>query len=70
VNRPPFIGRPIFFVREPARVRLNKKLDQYIAGRLLFDPCVGLQTRYHFNKIFYTAVRGEIEGYGVGADLT
>jgi len=34
-----------------------------------FDPYVGLHTRYNFNKTFYGAVRGEIGGFGVGADL-
>jgi len=34
-----------------------------------FDPYIGLHTRYNFNKTFYTAVRGEIGGFGVGADL-
>jgi hypothetical protein len=34
-----------------------------------FDPYVGLHARYNFNKTFYTAVRGEIGGFGVGADL-
>ena len=34
-----------------------------------FDPYVGLHTRYNFNKTFYTAVRGEVGGFGVGADL-
>ena len=34
-----------------------------------FDPYVGLRTRYNFNKAYYTAVRGEIGGFGVGADL-
>jgi hypothetical protein len=34
-----------------------------------FDPYVGLRTRYNFNKTYYTGVRGEIGGFGVGADL-
>ena len=34
-----------------------------------FDPYVGLRARYNFNKTYYTAVRGEIGGFGVGADL-
>ncbi len=34
-----------------------------------FDPYVGLRGRYNFNKTDYTAVRGEIGGFGVGADL-
>jgi hypothetical protein len=34
-----------------------------------FDPYVGLRGRYNFNKTYYTAIRGEIGGFGVGADL-
>ena len=34
-----------------------------------FDPYLGLHTRYNFNKTFYGAVRGEVGGFGVGADL-
>jgi hypothetical protein len=34
-----------------------------------FDPDVGLRWRYNFNRTYYTAVRGEIGGFGVGADL-
>jgi hypothetical protein len=34
-----------------------------------FDPYVGMRGRYNFNKTYYTAVRGEIGGFGVGADL-
>src|SRR4029453_10878475 len=34
-----------------------------------FDPYVGLRARYNFNKTYYTAVRGEIGGFGVGADF-
>ena len=30
---------------------------------------MGLRGRYNFNKTAYTAVRGEIGGFGVGADL-
>jgi hypothetical protein len=49
---------------------LDNKLDQSIArDDYWFDPYVGLRTRYNFNKTFYTAVRGEIGGFGVGADL-
>ncbi len=51
-------------------VRLNKRLSQTIArDDYFFDPYVGLRGRYNFNKTFYTAVRGEIGGFGVGADL-
>jgi hypothetical protein len=49
---------------------LNTKLDQTIArDDDWFDPYVGLRGRYNFNKTVYTAVRGEIGGFGVGADL-
>jgi hypothetical protein len=51
-------------------VTLDSKLHQSIArDDDWFDPYVGLHTRYNFNKTFYTAVRGEIGGFGVGADL-
>jgi len=49
---------------------LQTKLNQSIARQDdWFDPYVGLRGRYNFNKAFYTAVRGEIGGFGVGADL-
>ena len=49
---------------------LNRKLGQTISrDDGWFDPYVGLHTRYNFNKAFYTAVRGEVGGFGVGADL-
>jgi hypothetical protein len=49
---------------------LNTKLNQTISRQDdWFDPYVGLRARYNFNKTFYTAVRGEIGGFGVGADL-
>ena len=49
---------------------LNSKLDQTLSrDDYWFDPYVGLRGRYNFNKTFYTAVRGEIGGFGVGADL-
>src|SRR5215469_8667259 len=49
---------------------LNAKLRQTIARQDdWFDPYVGLRGRYNFNKTYYTAVRGEIGGFGVGADL-
>jgi hypothetical protein len=51
-------------------ITLNTKLDQTISrDDYWFDPYVGLHTRYNFNKTFYTAVRGEVGGFGVGADL-
>jgi len=49
---------------------LDRKLSQTISrDDGWFDPYVGLHTRYNFNKTFYTAVRGEVGGFGVGADL-
>jgi hypothetical protein len=49
---------------------LNAKLDRNIArDDYWFDPYVGLRARYDFNKTYYTAVRGEIGGFGVGADV-
>jgi hypothetical protein len=49
---------------------LDMKLSQTIArDDYWFDPYVGLRGRYNFNKTVYTAVRGEIGGFGVGADL-
>jgi hypothetical protein len=51
-------------------VRLNKSLSQTLSkDDFWFDPYVGLRSRYNFNKTYYTAVRGEIGGFGVGADL-
>ena len=51
-------------------LRLNKTLSQTKSkDDFWFDPYVGLRGRYNFNKTYYTAVRGEIGGFGVGADL-
>jgi hypothetical protein len=51
-------------------LRLNKSLSQTLSkDDYWFDPYVGLRARYNFNKTYYTAVRGEIGGFGVGADL-
>jgi hypothetical protein len=50
-------------------VRLNKRLSQTKSrDDYWFDPYAGLRGRYNFNKVFYTAVRGEIGG-GVASDL-
>ena len=50
-------------------VRLNKRLSQTLSRTdYWFDPYLGLRGRYNFNKVFYTAVRGEIGG-GVASDL-
>jgi hypothetical protein len=49
---------------------LDKKLNQTLSrGDYWFDPYVGLRGRYNFNKVFYTAARGEIGGFDVGSDL-
>jgi hypothetical protein len=49
---------------------LDAKLSQTLSrDDYWFDPYVGLRARYNFNKTYYTAVRGEIGGFGVGADL-
>jgi hypothetical protein len=51
-------------------LRLDKSLGQTLSkDDYWFDPYVGLRGRYNFNKTYYTAVRGEIGGFGVGADL-
>lgn len=51
-------------------ITLNGKLSQIISkDDYWFDPYVGLRSRYNFNKTYYTAVRGEVGGFGVGADL-
>src|SRR5215475_11399782 len=51
-------------------VILDRKLGQTISrDDGWFEPYVGLHTRYNFNKTLYTAVRGEVGGFGVGADL-
>jgi hypothetical protein len=51
-------------------LRLDKSLSQTLSkDDYWFDPYVGLRGRYNFNKTYYTAVRGEIGGFGVGADL-
>src|SRR5947199_3854965 len=50
-------------------VRLNKMLGQTLSrDDYWFDPYAGLRGRYNFNKVFYTAVRGEIGG-GAASDL-
>jgi hypothetical protein len=50
-------------------VRLNKRLGQTLSrDDYWFDPYLGLRGRYNFNKVFYTAVRGEVGG-GVASDL-
>jgi hypothetical protein len=49
---------------------LDTKFQQTISkDDYWFDPYVGLYGRYNFNKTYYTAVRGQIGGFGVGADL-
>jgi len=49
--------------------RLNTRLSQTLSRDVYwFDPYLGLRGRYNFNKVFYTAVRGEVGG-GVASDL-
>jgi hypothetical protein len=49
---------------------LNSKFSQTLSkDDYWFDPYVGLYGRYNFNKTYYTALRGQIGGFGVGADL-
>jgi hypothetical protein len=49
---------------------LDTKFGQTISrDDYFFDPYVGLYGRYNFNKTYYTALRGQIGGFGVGADL-
>jgi hypothetical protein len=49
---------------------LDAKLDQTLSrDDYWLDPYIGLRGRYNFNKTFYTAARGEIGGFGAGADL-
>jgi len=49
---------------------VNQKLDQTLSrDDDWFAPYVGLRTRFNFNKTFYTAVRGEVGGFGAGPDL-
>jgi hypothetical protein len=51
-------------------LRLDKSLGQTLSkDDYWFDPYVGVRGRYNFSKTYYTAVRGEIGGFGVGADL-
>jgi hypothetical protein len=57
-------------IADHVAVTLDTKLHQTISRQDdWFDPYVGLRGRYNFNKTYYTAVRGEIGGFGVGADL-
>jgi len=68
VNR--MVNAAKMHIADQLAATLNSKLDQTISrDDFWFDPYVGLRTRYNFNKTFYTAVRGEIGGFGVGSDL-
>jgi hypothetical protein len=68
VNR--IVGAAQAQIADQLAVVLDRKLDQTLSkDDYWFDPYVGLRTRYNFNKTYYTAVRGEIGGFGVGADL-
>ncbi len=56
--------------REIAGV-LKDKLDTRVArADDWFDPFVGLRGRYYLAKSFYLTGRGDIGGFGVGADLS
>jgi hypothetical protein len=49
---------------------LDSKFNQSISkDDSWFDPYIGLYGRYNFNKTYYSALRGQIGGFGVGADL-
>jgi hypothetical protein len=49
---------------------LDKALNQtFSKDEYWFDPYIGLRGRYNFNKVFYTAARGEIGGFDVGSEL-
>jgi hypothetical protein len=49
---------------------LETKFNQTISkDDYWFDPYLGLYGRYNFNKTYYTSVRGQIGGFGVGADV-
>jgi hypothetical protein len=49
---------------------LDSKLSETLSkDDYWFDPYVGLYGRYNFNKTYYTALRGQIGGFGVGAEL-
>ena len=49
---------------------LGTKFNQSISkDDYWFDPYIGLYGRYNFNKTYYTGLRGQIGGFGVGADL-
>jgi hypothetical protein len=49
---------------------LQRKLNRSFArADDWFDPYLGLRSRYDFSKAFYTSVRGEVGGFGVGSDL-
>jgi hypothetical protein len=49
---------------------LTAKLSQtFSKDDYWFNPYIGLHGRYNFNKTYYTSLRGQIGGFGVGADL-
>lgn len=49
---------------------LNRQLNRSFAkADFWFDPYIGLRGRYDFSKVFYTAARAEIGGFGVGSSL-
>jgi hypothetical protein len=49
---------------------LTAKFDEsFRKNDYWLNPYVGLYGRYNFNKTYYTAVRGQIGGFDVGASL-
>jgi hypothetical protein len=46
--------------------QLNRSFTQ---ADFWFDPYIGLRGRYDFSRVFYTAARAEIGGFGVGSSL-
>ena len=49
---------------------LNRQLNRsFTQADFWFDPYIGLRGRYDFSKVFYTAARAEIGGFGVGSSL-
>jgi len=50
---------------------VESKLDTRVARTDdWFDPFIGLRGRYHFNDRIYVTARGDVGGFGVGADFT
>jgi hypothetical protein len=57
-------------IAQAVATSLQRKLNRsFAAANYWFDPYVGLRGRYNFSQAFYTSVRGEVGGFGVGSDL-